>query len=260
MKVLIIEDEFPAAERLSNLLRKTVPNWHIVEILDSVQNSQNWLASQPSPDLIFSDIQLSDGLSFEIYATVPVKSPIIFTTAYDQYAIQAFKVKSIDYLLKPIKESDLQASIQKYYTLRTDFSPSLAQQNLYDIWKEAPTTQKPSFKSRFLVKSKAGFKSLAIEEIAYFYTAHEIVYGVTKEGKKYPIDFTLDQITDTVDPNRFFRVNRQFLCRLEGISHIHPYFNGRLKLELLPEAEKEVIVSRDKAKQLKKWLGGELAR
>ena len=258
MRVLIIEDEFPAAERLSNLLRKTVPNWQVVEVLDSVHKAQTWLASQPSPDLIFSDIQLSDGLSFEIYATVPVKSPIIFTTAYDQYAIQAFKVKSIDYLLKPIKEADLQASIQKYYTLKSDFSAVLAQQHLYEIWKEAPATKKSSFKSRFLVKSKAGFKSLTIEEISYFYTAHEVVYVVAKEGKKYAIDFTLDQIADTVDPNRFFRVNRQFLCRLEGISHIHPYFNGRLKLELLPEVEKEVIVSRDKAKQLKKWLGGEL--
>lgn len=258
MKVLIIEDEFPAAERLSNLLQKTVPNWQILDVLDSVQHAQTWLSSQPSPDLIFSDIQLSDGLSFEIYATVPVKSPIIFTTAYDQYAIQAFKVKSIDYLLKPIKESELQASIQKYYTLKTEFSPIIAQQNLYDLWREAPTNKKTSHKSRFLVKSKAGFKSVAIEEVSYFYTAHEVVYVVVADGKKYPIDFTLDQITEAVDPNQFFRVNRQFLCKLEGIAHIHTYFNGRLKLELAPVEDKEVIVSREKAKQLKKWLGGEL--
>ncbi len=258
MKVLIIEDEFPAAERLSNLLKKTAPDWEILEILDSVQHTQNWLTSQPSPDLIFSDIQLSDGLSFEIYATVPVRSPIIFTTAYDQYAIQAFKVKSIDYLLKPIKESELQAAIQKYYTLKTDFSPLLAQQNLYDIWKEGPGKKQVSYKSRFLVKSRSGFKSIAIEEVAYFFTANEVVYVVLHSGKKYAIDYTLDQITEVVNPGHFFRLNRQFLCKLEGIDQIHTYFNGRLKLDLSPSSEKEVIVSREKAKQLKKWLGDEL--
>ncbi|MEM9723269.1 MAG: LytTR family DNA-binding domain-containing protein [Bacteroidota bacterium] len=259
MKALIIEDEFPAAERLTSLLHKTAPTWELLGVLDSVSSAQEWLVSQPAPDIIFSDIQLSDGLSFEIYATVPIKSPIIFTTAFDQYAIQAFKVKSIDYLLKPIKEGDLRAAIQKYYGMKTDFSPLTVQQQLVDIWKDVPVNhQVTTYKSRFLVKSKSTFKSLTIDQIAYFYTANEIVYTVLKEGKKFPLDYTLDQITEVVDPNLFFRVNRQYLCKLDGIANIHTYFNGRLKLELVPEAPKEVIVSREKAKPLKKWLGGEL--
>jgi len=258
MRVLIIEDEFPAAERLSSLLQKTVPNWEILDVLDSVQHAQTWLASEPAPDLIFSDIQLSDGLSFEIYATVPVKSPIIFTTAYDQYAIQAFKVKSIDYLLKPIKQGDLQAAIQKYYTFKAEFSPANTQKDLQEIWKEAPGHHGKLYQTRFLLKLRKGYKSLGIEQIAYFFAANDLVYVMDTAGQKYPVDFTLDQVTEAVDPEQFFRLNRQVLSKLDHIATIHPYFNGRLKLELTPALDKEVIVSRDRSRVLKKWLGGEL--
>jgi DNA-binding LytR/AlgR family response regulator len=255
MKALIIEDEYPAAERLQKLIAKADAGIDICGVMDSVEGSLKWLAANPAPDLIFSDIQLSDGLSFEIFEKVLVNSPIIFTTSYDEYAIKAFKVKSIDYLLKPIKQQELEQAIQKYKELvqepvHTD--QALKLESLLDV---LPTSQK-KYKTRFLVKSREQLIPVFEEQIAYFQTTNELVLLVKKDGKKYLVDYTLEQLDKLLNPENFFRLNRQFIAHLSAIHEIHTYFNGKLKLELSPKATDEVVISRDKAGPFKLWLEG----
>ncbi len=255
MRTLIIEDEYPAAERLQGLLQKIDPGVSVLEVLESVSAARDWFASHVAPDLIFSDIQLSDGLSFEIYENVQVRCPIIFTTAYDEYAIKAFKVKSIDYLLKPIKQADLAAALEKYYDLREDFSPVQSQTKIDSLLEmlKAPPTE--SYKNRFLVTGHDQLIPVSVEEIAYFYTTQDIVYLIKRDGRRHAIDFKIDQLVEMLDPAQFYRLNRQYLCQLTAIRSIHPYFNGRLKLILHPDAPEEVVVSREKARSFKSWLG-----
>lgn len=257
MRVVIIEDEYPAADRLQSLLKKVDPGLTVLQVLESVSSAKQWFSAQTSPpDLIFSDIQLSDGLSFEIYESLPVRCPIIFTTAYDEYAIKAFKVKSIDYLLKPIKQTELAASLDKYYDLRADFSPVKAQtkiESLLEVLKVP--AQQESYKSRFLVMGHDQLIPVGVEEIAYFHTTQDIVYLVKRDGRRHAVDFKMEQLLDLLDPTQFYRVNRQYLCQLSAIRSIHPYFNGRLKLVLQPDPDEDVIVSRERARSFKSWLG-----
>lgn len=255
MKALIIEDEYPAAERLQKLITKADEEIEVCAVLDSVESSIKWLAANPAPDIIFSDIQLSDGLSFEIFEKALVNSPIIFTTSYDEYAVKAFKVKSIDYLLKPIKQQELEKAIQKYKELTQESARpdhALKLESLLDV---LPTNQK-KFKTRFLVKSREQLIPVFEEQIAYFQTSNELVLLVKKDGKKYLIDYTLEQLEKLLNPENFFRLNRQFLSHLSAIHEIHTYFNGKLKLELAPRTTDEVVVSRDKAGPFKTWLEG----
>lgn len=255
MKALIIEDEYPAVERLQKLILKADPDIEIMAVLDSIEAAKGWLSNHPSPDLIFSDIQLSDGLSFEIFEQTLVSSPIIFTTSYDEYAIKAFKVKSIDYLLKPVKLQELQQAIAKYKDLKHDkVNPenALKQESLLDV---LPNTNK-KYKTRFLVKSREQLIPVFEEQIAYFQTSNELVLLVKKDGKKYLVDYTLEQLDKLLNPENFFRINRQFIAHLSAIGQIHTYFNGKLKLELVPKSTDEVLVSRDKAQLFKAWLEG----
>jgi DNA-binding LytR/AlgR family response regulator len=255
MNILIIEDEYPAAERLQQLLRRLDESINVVDMIDSVDNAICWFAEHPAPDLILSDIQLSDGLSFEIYEKVVIKSPIIFTTSYDEYAIQAFKVKSIDYLLKPIKFEELGKAIAKYKQLKSEFSE---EENASKIERLLDNLQHSGrrHKKRFLVKKGEQLVPISDDEIAYFYTENELVYLFTPEGKKYVVDYTLEQLDELVDSEKFFRINRQYLIHLEAIQRIHTYFNSRLKLNLQPDPTDEVIVSKGKAKSFKQWLEG----
>ena len=212
-----------------------------------------WLQTNPSPDLILSDIQLSDGLSFEIYEQVLVQSPIIFTTSYNEYAIRAFKHKSIDYLLKPIKYGELVQAIKKYQTFRNEFSDREQATRLEQLLDSLSSTEK-SHKKRFLVKKNEQLIPIPDEAIAYFHTEHELVYLTTRADKKYVIDYTLEQLESLLDPVQFFRINRQFILNMTAIQQIHTYFSSRLKLQLHPATDDEILVSKGKVKAFKEWL------
>ena len=255
MNVLIIEDEYPAAERLQQLLSRLDEPIEVVKVLDSVESAVRWFQENRSPDLILSDIQLSDGVSFEIYEKIVVKSPIIFTTSYDEYAIQAFKVKSIDYLLKPIKLEELQKAIHKYKLLKSEFSEEKNASKIEQLLDNLQHSGR-RYKKRFLVKKGEQLVPIVDDEIAYFYTENELVYLFTPEGKKYVVDYTLEQLDELVNTEKFFRINRQYLVHLEAIRQIHTYFNSRLKLNLHPATDDEVIVSKGKDKAFKQWLEG----
>jgi DNA-binding LytR/AlgR family response regulator len=255
MKALIIEDEYPAAERLGKLIAKADSGIEICSVLESVAAAREWFAANPSPDLIFSDIQLSDGLSFEIFEKTLINSPIIFTTSYDEYAIKAFKVKSIDYLLKPIKLQELQQAIDKYKDLKGEPAGQDSALKLEALLDVLPNSGK-KYKTRFLVKSREQLIPIFAEQIAYFQASNELVLLVKKDGKKYLVDYTLEQLEKMLNPEDFFRLNRQFIAHLSAIQEIHTYFNGKLKLELNPRATDEVLVSRDKAHVFKSWLEG----
>ena len=255
MNVLIIEDEYPAAERLHNMLIRVDGTIRVRAVLESVEAAIRWLRNRAAPDLILSDIQLSDGLSFEIYEQVLVQSPIIFTTSYDEYAIRAFKHKSIDYLLKPIKFEELQRAIEKYRNFRQEFSeqnPAIRLEKLLDVLSHTGR----SSKKRFLVKKGEQLIPIADDDTAYFYTENELVYLTTHAGKKYVLDYTLEQLLTLLDPVRFFRINRQFIVSLGAVQQIHTYFSSRLKLQLQPAAGPEVLVSKGQVKRFKAWLEG----
>ncbi|MDB4286301.1 LytTR family DNA-binding domain-containing protein [bacterium] len=254
MKILIIEDEYPAAEKLQHVLREADPSMEILAVLDSVESGLRWMNTNKSPDLIFSDIQLSDGLSFEIFENFPTDCPVIFTTAYDEYAIRAFRVKSIDYLLKPIKTEKVKAALKKYRSFVGMKPPGENQMKLNEVI-QILEQQKTQYKTRFLIRFRDQLLPVPTEEIAYFFTENEVTYLCKNNGEKYTVDHKLEKLEGWLNPEYFFRANRQFLCRLPAIRSIHPYFNGRLKLVLVPEGPKEVIVSRDKAKTFKQWLG-----
>ncbi len=250
MKVLIIEDEIPAAKRLSSLVRQFRPNAQIVEVIDSVEGAIKWLNTFEKPDLLFMDIQLSDGLSFDIFNHSEINTPVIFTTAYDQYMLKAFKVNSVDYLLKPIDPDELEKAFLKFDTIfrQPQFYDKSAIENLLKVM-----TQK-EYKSRFIVKVGQQLTYISIEDISYFYSEDGLLCVKTKNGKRHILDYTLDQLEQVLDPSEFFRINRKIITRINAIQKIHTYFNSRLKLELHPKTELEVIVSRDRVGDFKKWL------
>jgi len=249
MNVLIIEDEKFAAEKLEDMLHEIDPKIEILAKLGSITESTKWLL-QNSADLIFLDIQLSDGISFSIFEQVTVNTPVIFTTAYDQYAIRAFQLNSIAYLLKPIRTNDLAEGLKKYDSLKSafhiDFETLLA--NIQG--------KETSFKKRFLIQIGEKIRKIEVTEIAYFYVLDKANYLKTFEGKSYPVDFTLDKLETFLNPESFFRINRKFLVKMESISKMVAYSRGRVKLELNPKPEDdfETIVSIDRSADFKKWL------
>lgn len=249
MTILIVEDEIPAARRLENMLRKLLPEAQLLPVLDSVATTVAYLQDAPVPDLLFLDIQLADGQSFSIFEQVPLQCPIIFTTAYDQYALQAFKVNSIDYLLKPIDERDLQQALTQYqaYDQRPVPGPNQWQQLLNEI-------RKPSYKERFLIRSGEEIRFIQVEDIPYFFSEQGVVYAQLNDRRKFHIDYTLEQLEDILDPGAFFRVSRKFIIRLGAIERIFTYFNGRLKLSVTPTPPTDVIVSRDRVPDFKAWM------
>jgi DNA-binding LytR/AlgR family response regulator len=254
MKILIIEDEAPAARRLAGLVRDARPDAEILEIIDSVESAAKWLAAHRSPDLIFMDIQLADGLSFDIFGRVEVKAPVIFTTAYDEYALKAFKVNSVDYLLKPVDPEELSNSLRKLQTLRDQFAPPLDAAVLRSLVQSLRPDQ-PQFKTRFLVRFGDKLVFIQADDVAYFIAEDKYVFVITRDNKKYPLDHTLDELDTMLDPSVFFRLNRKFISHLKSIQSIHTYFNGKLKLHLVPAEPEEVTVSRERAALFKKWLG-----
>jgi DNA-binding LytR/AlgR family response regulator len=253
MKVIIVEDEPYARNELKRLLAKLPDEIEILELLDSVEDTVEWLRENPPPDLLFLDIQLSDGLSFEIFGQVEVKTPVIFTTAYDEYAIKAFQVNSIDYLLKPIKQEALAAAVEKYKSLTEQFSNPASGIRIEQIEKLLEL-HRPDYKTRFIAKVGDQIKHIDIVNVAYFKAEDNEVMLVTHENNRYIIDYTLDQLTGLLDPRDFFRVNRSFIVTLKAIRKISKYFNSRLHLELLPDTDDTVLISRVKVPEFMDWI------
>lgn len=250
MKVLILEDEALAAERLHKLLLDIDSRIEVVRVIKSVEEGKEWLMANEAPDLIISDIRLLDGLSFELFKTLQLETPVIFTTAYDQYAINAFEVNSIDYLLKPIQQEKLATSLKKYRDRKNNNRYPADFESLYSLIQR----QKRAYKSRFLIRVGQKIVAVPVEKIAYFYSQNKLTYLVSKAGKKLPMDQTLEMLEEQLDPAVFFRANRQFMLSFECIAEIHPYFKGRLKLELNPPSELEIVVSAEKTPEFKSWL------
>jgi DNA-binding LytR/AlgR family response regulator len=250
MKVVIIEDEQLAARRLENMILSYDPDIKVLAKLESVEESVEWFRNNPHPDLIFLDIHLEDDLSFAIFDKVQVSSPIIFTTAFDEYAIRAFKLKSIDYLLKPIIQEELNNAIRKYNDL---VSPSPQAVDLSSLYKLI-SLKNPVYKERFSITIGQKIKTFTIPEIAYFYSTEGISFMVLKNKSEYPVDDSLEILTQELNPRDFFRINRKYLVKIESIVNVHIYPKSRLKLELAPLPQEEVFVSIDKVTAFKNWL------
>lgn len=250
MNVIIIEDEKPAARRLARLLAEL--DVEVSVMLHSVEESIDWFHNNPHPDLIFLDIQLSDGLSFEIFDEVEVKSAIIFTTAYDEYALQAFKLNSIDYLLKPIDDEELESAVKKYRELKPQ-TQKLAL-DFDDIKKLLVNPLEREHKKRFTVKVGQHLKIINADEVACFYSENKGTYAATSEGRNYLLDTTLENLETELDPKIFFRVSRKFYINVNHIKDIISYTNSRLQIKLNHFSEQEIIVSRERVRDFKLWL------
>jgi len=248
MKVLILEDETLAADKLEATLMELQPECQVVSRIKSISSAVEWLESNPHPDLIISDIRLLDGLCFEIFAKVKVENPVIFTTAYDQYAIRAFEVNSIDYLLKPVQKDKLKTALAKLQLPKDPPFPD------YNDVLNFIKSNKTSYKSRFMIRLGQRIVAVPSEKIAYFYSESKLTYIVNLDGKKFPLDQPLDELIDLLDPKRFFRANRQFIVAFDSIAEIHPYFKGRIKIVLQPKSDEEIVISSDRTPEFKKWI------
>ncbi len=251
MNILIIEDEKPAARRLQRML--ALLNMEVQQMLHSVEESIEWFQNNTHPDLIFLDIQLSDGLSFEIFEEIPVKSAIIFTTAYDEYALKAFKLNSIDYLLKPIDEDELKIAVDKFKANNNKQQTDL-QVNIDDIRKLLINPVDRKFKKRFSIKIGQHIKIINTDGIECFFSENKATYIHTKEQRNYLIDHSLEHWQEQLNPEEFFRANRTFIVHINAIKDIISYSNSRLKLILHSYKETEIIVSRERVKQFKNWI------
>lgn len=250
LKVVIVEDEPPAAKRLEKMLAKARPNIKVLAKLESVKASVEFFEKQQKIDLCFMDIQLADGISFEIFSQVDIEAPIIFTTAYDDYSLQAFKVNSIDYLLKPIDQLDLEKSLKKFEKFTGNLK-SIDPDKINDL---LIALQRKNYKEQFLIKSGQSLSIIQIPEIAYFYSEDGYVQLVTNDNRKHLIEYSLDQLSEIIDPQLFFRINRKYILQMPAIRKINSYFNSRLKLNLSPASKEDIIVSRERVGDFKKWL------
>ena len=251
-KVLLIEDEKPAAEWLRQLIRRLNPEISVLSVIDSVSGATEWFQQNPAPDLVFTDIQLADGLSFGIFEQTKVPCPVIFTTAYEEYAVKAFKVNSIDYLLKPIAFNELEAAMKKFEDQRSA-AQSVPAISVELLNKVKEMLRKP-YKTRFVIKVGEHLKSIPVEDILFFYSLEKATYVCTAEYKTYLIDYSLDRISEMVDEQRFFRINRKYILSNQSIADIVIYSNSRLKIRLRKPDEEPIIVSRDKVAAFKEWL------
>lgn len=250
MNVIIIEDEKPAARRLGRLLGEL--DVSVSTMLHSVEESIAWFQENEHPDLIFLDIQLSDGLSFEIFDVVDVKSAIIFTTAYDEYALQAFKLNSIDYLLKPIDDEELESAVKKYRNLKPETKKLSL--DFEDIKKLLVNPLEREYKKRFTVRVGQHLKIINADEVECFYSENKGTYAATSDGRNYLLDTTLENLEEELKPDTFFRVSRKFYVNINYIKDIISYTNSRLQIKLNSFSEQEIIVSRERVKDFKLWL------
>lgn len=256
MTTLIIEDEEPAFRRLQKMMKELEPATTLLDQVVSVSSAVKFFKENEAPDLIISDIQLADGVSFEIFKQVDVKCPVIFTTAYDQYAIEAFKVNSIDYLLKPVKKDELEKAVLKFKAL----TPAAAPAPAIDINKLLQSLQPATvndYKKRFVVRYGEHIKTIDIEEVVYFYTEDKATFLCTKDARRFVIDFNMDALEAVLDPKVFFRINRQYIISIHSIAEMFAYSKSRVLIKLNPAAKHETIVSTERSADFKHWLGDE---
>lgn len=251
MRVLLIEDEPQAAERLERILKHLKPGIVIEASLDSVRQSVAWLQQHQKPDLIFMDIQLADGLSFEIFEQVAVGAPVIFTTAYNEYALKAFKVNSIDYILKPVDADELAAAFTKYETLT---GKGNEQAKMMESITYAMQMLTRKYKERFVIKVGEHLKSVEVTEMLFFFSLDKATFAQTRDGRKHVLDFTMDQVEGLLDPQRFFRINRKYIIALDAIHDMISHVNSRLKLVLKTSDDDDIIVARERVQEFKQWL------
>jgi len=244
---MIVDDEPPARDNLAAAIRAAAPEAVVAATASSVIESVAWLAAHPAPDLLFLDIQLSDGLSFEIFRRTTVSCPVVFATAYDDYLLEAFHANGIDYLLKPIRAERVAEAIDKYRRLKSHFNYS----GLLDSLEKPKTFRR----ERFLVRKGIDFVSVPVREIAYFFSSHKLVFLTTCAGQRFVLDRPLAELEEQLDPARFFRANRNLLASIESIARVSPYGKGKLRLELKPKLDDEMIVSQERAAAFRQWLG-----
>jgi DNA-binding LytR/AlgR family response regulator len=246
MNILIIEDEVPAYKRLSKLVTEVIPGGKIIGHVDSIRSAKEWFAENTCPDIVFMDIHLADGSAFELQKQVKIDCPVIYTTAYDQYAMEAFKTASIDYLLKPVKKEDIESALLKLKKFK-------------DLFEGGDTEHGtlPEYKKRFLIRFGEHIKTISVEDIAYCYSESKATFAKTFDGRNYPMDYNLDSLEALLDPQDFFRINRQYLISLKSIEEMRTYTKARVIVKLTPAVKDQPVVSSERAADFKQWLAGE---
>jgi DNA-binding LytR/AlgR family response regulator len=259
MNILIVEDEDLAVKKIQKTLLSVETRATVAGVTDSIKSTVEWLQQHPAPDLILMDIELADGQSFEIFKLIDITSPVIFTTSYDEYALKAFKVNSIDYLLKPVQKEELQAALDKYKTMKQRYGTVVTSDDeprLDTLLKELRRQLEPKeYRQRFLVKHGQKLVSIEIGEIAYFFSDGRLNFFKTTDNRKFVVDYTMDELEEMIDPKLFFRISRSFYVSAGCIDKIEDYFGNRLILALRPPVDKEALVSREKVTDFKKWMG-----
>jgi DNA-binding LytR/AlgR family response regulator len=255
IKALIIEDEEPAAKRLSKMLVQADMGIEIAGVITSVSEGITWFSENGEPDLLITDINLADGLCFEIFKQVKVTCPVIFTTAFDQYAIDAFKMNSIDYLLKPIKQEDLETALHKFDKFFNKKESAAKQPDLSGLLKYF-TGNNDSYKERFVVKYGEHIKAIDVNDIAYFFTKDKVSILATHDGKNFSVDYNMEKLEELLNPKQFFRINRQFIINLKAITEMVSYSKSRVKIKLKPATDLDTIVSAERSSDFKNWLAG----
>ncbi|MBT3382877.1 MAG: response regulator transcription factor [Prolixibacteraceae bacterium] len=249
MNVLIFEDEKHTATRLIKLLKKYDSKINVLDVIGSVKHGIDWYRNNPFPDLVFQDILLNDGNCFEIFEKVKVEIPVIFTTAYNEFALQSFKLNSIDYIVKPYDFQDIKKALDKFKNFRKMF---IAPEN--ELLKSIIQSKNPETKKRFLVKLGDKFSSVKSKDIAWFMYDEGVTFAFTFENTRFPVNYSVDQLSELLDADNFFQINRKYILNFESIRNIHTYFNSRLKLEIVPKPEEDLVVSRERVKDFKAWL------
>lgn len=252
MRYLIIEDEPLAQEELVRMLKALDPNFMLLASIDSVKQSIEWFNTNEQPDIVFMDIHLSDNICFEIFNKVEITAPVIFTTAYDQYAIEAFKTNGIAYLLKPIEEEDLISALKKFRTLT---NTNIELSSIHSHIQQLSTLN--SYKERVLAKVGDNYQHVAMQDVAYFYSEDHYTFVATKDKQRYIINYTLDTLVEQINPQHFFRISRQFIVNINAINNISKHFNGRLKITVNPSFSEDIYVSRNRVQTFLAWLDGE---
>lgn len=254
IKSVIIEDEIPAARLLHSMLKRLRPDWDTEVLPGCIEESVKWFAEHTHPDIIFLDIQLSDGNSFDFLSQARPDSMIIFTTAYDEYAIRAFGVNSIDYILKPINEVRLLDAVTKYESITQRSENVSSGEYLENILNSNPHAAGKRFRTRFLISGTDKLWTLQVGDIAYFYSVNRITLAVTHKGMEHVIDLSLDKLSEQLDPDQFFRANRQAIVSIDAIKSVEPYFNSKVILLLAPPFKEKMIISKEKVPSFKMWL------
>lgn len=251
LRVAIVEDEIPAARLLRTLLARLRPAWEIIVLPGSVEESVQWFAANPHPDLLFLDIQLADDTSFELLSQARPSSAVIFATAYDEYAVRAFSVNSIDYILKPVDEERLAEAISRFEALRGRMLPP---DDYLETLLDALQRREKRFRTRFLITGVDRFLTLPVDDVAYFYSENKVTTAVTFAGRYHVVDLPLSRLEEQLDPDRFFRANRQVLLSVGAIERIEPYFNGKVSVTVRPPHKEKITVSEERVPLFKTWL------